>query len=75
MELRFPIGTRYLSGGKCPRLCTIVDHWRTFNLAGELVRERYVSEYRFLDQIMSDADVIETSIAMGIERLMAKQKG
>ena len=64
-EPRFPIGTQYRTRGKSPRLCTVTDIWRTYNAAGELVRVRYVADYEFLGQTISDCDVVETTIAMG----------
>jgi hypothetical protein len=60
----FPIGTKFMSGGKHSRLCTVVDIWRTYNAAGELVRVRYVSTREFAGQLVTDYDIPEISPRM-----------
>lgn len=62
---RFNIGTQYLSRGKYPKLCTVVDIHKTYNNAGELVKTRYVATYEFLGQTIKDSDVVDATIAMG----------
>lgn len=47
-EQRFPVGTQYMSSGKHPHLCTVVDVYVTRNLAGEMVAMRYVSEHELM---------------------------
>jgi hypothetical protein len=64
-EARFPIGTVYMSRGKHPRRCTVVDIWRTYDAKGEMVRLRYVAEHSFMGDTVLDRDVPETAIAMG----------
>jgi hypothetical protein len=63
---RFAIGTKYNTRGKHPRECTVTDFHVTRNLAGEIVRTRYVSTHNFIGQVMKDLDVVETTIAMGL---------
>ena len=63
---QFSIGTQFKSRGKHPRICTVTDILRTYNSAGELVKTRYVAEHEFLGRTVTDHDVCETTIAMGI---------
>ncbi len=62
----YPIGTEYMSRGKHPRKCTVVDVYTTKNLAGETVKVRYVSVHKMLDQDVFDYDVVSATIARGI---------
>lgn len=64
---RYAIGQQYYTRGKAPRLCTVTDIWRTYNAAGELVRLRYVATHEFMGQLLTDRDVVETSIDLGKE--------
>lgn len=64
-EPRFTIGTKFKTRGKRPRLCTVTDILKTYNSRGELVKLRYVAEHEFAGQIVTDHDVVETTIAMG----------
>lgn len=66
MPQRYPIGTSYL--GKQRRLTVIVDFWTTRNLAGEIVRECYVTEHDFLGQKILDYNVPEATIARNLPR-------
>jgi hypothetical protein len=65
----YPLGTQYLEHGKHPNLCTVVDVWKTYNSAGELVRLRYVTEHTFCGQTVKNNDVVAVTIARGIMRL------
>ena len=58
------IGKQYLTRGKHPQLCTVVDVHTTCNQKGEIVKVRYVSEHVFLNQIVRDKDVGKTTILM-----------
>jgi len=69
MSYPITIGTQYLSSGKAPRLCTVVDIHLTYNLAGELVRTGYVCEHEFLGQMIREIDVNQVTVARGIWRL------
>lgn len=63
---KFPIGTRFHARGKNKRINTIVDIYKTYNSKNELVMIRYVSTHDFMGQIVTDYDVIETTVAMGL---------
>jgi hypothetical protein len=61
---RFPIGTQYSIGTpRDPRTATVVDHLTTTNSHGLVVREAYVTQHRFCGQLVTEADVCDTSIA------------
>lgn len=61
---RFPIGLTYtLKRKNSKQVRTIVDYLQTFNLNGDLVNIRYVTEHSFMGQTIRDYDVIEVSIA------------
>lgn len=64
---RYEIGQRFKTRGKHPRLYTVTDILRTYNAKGELVRLRYVATTGFVGQTLTDHDVVETTIALGIE--------
>lgn len=66
MEVRFTIGTRFKTRGKNPKVCIIADILKTYNNAGELVKIRYVATHDFLGQVVTDSDVCDTTIAMGL---------
>jgi len=59
------IGVVYKTRHKKPRICTVVDKLETYNSKGELVKTRYVSEHEFLGQIVTDYDVVPTTILRG----------
>ena len=61
----FPIGTKFMTRGKCPKRCTVVDILKTYNHAGELVRIRYVATHDWMGQTLVDETVTHTTIAMG----------
>jgi hypothetical protein len=65
----YAIGTQYLEHGKHPNVCTVVDVWKTYNSAGELVRTRYVTEHLFCGQKVQNHDVVAVTIARGIARM------
>jgi hypothetical protein len=65
-DARFSIGTKYQTRGKQPRTCTVVDILRTYNSKGELVKVRYVATHELMGQTVTDHDVIDTTIAMGL---------
>jgi hypothetical protein len=64
-EQRFSVGTQFMSSGKHPVLCTVVDVLVTRNLAGEMVAMRYVAEHQFCGQMVRDYDVVDATIAKG----------
>ena len=63
---RYLIGTEFYTRGKHPRLCTVRDIWVTYNGAGELVRVRYVATHELMGQTITDHDIVETTVAMGL---------
>lgn len=73
--LEYQVGTVFLSSGRHPRLCTVTDILRTYNNMGKLVSVRYVAQHKFLGQIVTDKDVLATTIARGIVALKASQWG
>jgi hypothetical protein len=66
MKPRFQIGQTYLTRGKAPRVCTVKDILYTTNNDGELVKIRYIATHEFMGQTVTDNDVLETTIAMGL---------
>jgi len=70
-EPKYPIGTQYVSRDKRKVLCTVVDIWRTYNAAGELVKTRYVATHLFMGQTVTDCDVNETTISMALANAAA----
>ena len=67
----YKIGTKYMSGGKAKNVCTITDIHTTTNLAGEIVKQRYVSTHIFLGQTVTDYDVCAVTIARGLIEVAA----
>lgn len=63
---RFPIGTQYMTRGKHPVLCTVVDQLTTTNSRGEVVRATYVTSHQFCGQTVTETDVVDTTIARGL---------
>ena len=63
---RFPVGTTYKPLGRHTKGCTGVDVHVTRNLAGELVRVRYVSTHEFMGQVVRAVDVSDSTIARGL---------
>ncbi len=63
---KYPIGTKFKTRQKNPRLCEVIDILRTYNQANELVSIRYVAVHTFMGQKVTDRDVVETTIAMGL---------
>lgn len=63
---KYLVGTTYKTRGRSPRLCTVVDIHVTRNLAGDVVKTRYVSTHEFMGQTLTDYDVVETTISMGL---------
>lgn len=73
---RFPIGTRFHTRGKFPRVATVVDIHTTRNLAGEVVKLRYMATYELTPaHVVTDYDVCETSIAIRLIDQPTETKG
>lgn len=63
----YPVGTQFVpNGNKRKDICTVTDFLVTRNLAGEIVRERYVATHIFMGQTVTDHDVVATTIARGL---------
>ena len=71
--MKYPIGTKYLTRGKHPRLCTVTDTLKTYNSKGDLVRKRYVATHDVLGQAVTDRDIVEVTVARGVQALKEKQ--
>lgn len=64
--MEYKIGTKYSSGGKHPRVCTVTDIYKTYNSKGELVKVRYEAQHEFAGQIVNDHDVCAVTIARNL---------
>jgi len=64
--IEYPIGTKFKTRGKNPLVCTVIDVWKTYNKAGELVQTRYVATHDFLGMPVTDRDVVAVTIARGL---------
>jgi len=65
-DARFPIGTKFKTRHSKTKFCTVVDILKTYNNQGDLVQIRYVATHDFMGGIITDRDVVETTIAMGL---------
>jgi hypothetical protein len=63
--MEYPIGTQYRPRGKKDYVCTVTDVFKTYNSKGELVSVTYESQHLFCGQMVTDRNVISTTIAMG----------
>jgi hypothetical protein len=63
---RYLPGQKFKTGGKRGDICTVTDIHKTYNGAGELVKTRYVATHEFCGQVITDSDVVETTIARGL---------
>ncbi len=67
--MKFPVGTKFTLRGKTrkgDREATVVDYHVTRNLAGDVVKSRYVAQYDFCGQTMTDSDIVGTTIARNL---------
>ncbi len=62
--MKYSIGTKFATRGKYSKLHTVVDFYTTYNIMGELVKERYVTSHDMCGQKVYDGDVTETTIDM-----------
>ena len=61
------VGTQFIRRGTKRRdVETVTDIYKTYNLAGELVKERYVATHEFMGQTVTDCDVVAPTIQMGV---------
>lgn len=63
---QFEIGTTFKTRGKHPKVCTVIDRLSTYNNCNELVKIRYVATHEFIGQTVTDYDVCETTIKLGV---------
>jgi hypothetical protein len=63
--MKFLIGTKFTPIGRHVEH-TVVDYYVTKNMAGDIVRERYVTTKVFCGQVVFDHDVCETTIARAL---------
>ena len=68
------IGDKYLTRGKHPRLCTVVDILKTYNHKGEHVRTTYLSTHEFCGQPVTNHNVVATTIQIGKQLLEERNK-
>jgi hypothetical protein len=61
----FPIGTSFITRGKNPRLCTVVDILKTYNYEGDHVQTCYIVTYELAGRVRYDYNVRAATIAMG----------
>lgn len=61
--MKYPIGYKYVN--RKGKICTVINYYITYNVAGDVVKERYVIAYGFCGQGMIDDDVVQASIDMG----------
>jgi hypothetical protein len=64
IEQKYPVGTVFTKrvAKGVTQECTVVDFEVTRNLAGEIVRARYVTSHSFLGQTILERDVVQTTI-------------
>lgn len=74
MEARFKIGQKFTPNRKHARECTVTDILKTYNSKGELVKIRYEATHEFMGQLVTDYDVTDTTIAMGIPNFGASPR-
>jgi hypothetical protein len=60
--MRYGLGTTFR--GRGGRTCTVVDFLETRNLAGSVVKSRYVATSVLMGQVVTDSDVLEIQITM-----------
>jgi hypothetical protein len=64
--MEYPIGTTFMTGGKFPRECNVIDVFKTYNKQNELVKTQYCATHIFLGQIVTDCNVPAATIARGL---------
>jgi len=65
---KHPNGTKFTKRGKANvgRVYTVVDCQVTFNQSGAVVQQRYIATTNYLGQKLTDSDVLQTTIDMGV---------
>lgn len=62
----YSVGTKFVTCGKHPKICTVTDMLTTRNLANEVVNVCYVATHEFLGQVVTDREVVAVTIARGL---------
>ena len=73
--MEYPVGTKFMSIGKYPKECTVIDVLKTYNSKNELVDVSYNATHNFLGQEITHKYLPEASIARGdfdLERKLKK---
>jgi len=64
---KYSIGQKYtVKRPKYTRHYKVVDILTTTNSIGEVVKMRYVAQHVFMGQVVTDYDVVETTIARAL---------
>lgn len=61
------IGDKFMSQGKYPRECTVVDIYITTNSAGEIVKTEFKAVHEFMGQQLSELVVAPTVLLRKIK--------
>lgn len=62
--MKYSIGTKFIPNRKVKIIHTVVDFNTTYNIMGELVKERYVTSHDMCGQKVYNDDVVQTTIDM-----------
>lgn len=62
------IGDKFMSHGKHPRECTVVDIYTTTNTAGEVVKVQFKAVHQFMGQELSELVVAPTVLLRKVEK-------
>jgi hypothetical protein len=73
MGQRFPVGTVFVRRGQDYRE-VVLDYHVTTNLAGEVVKARYLCGHDYLGQVVLDHDITDTSIARATVLVLPEQQ-
>ncbi len=63
--MKYPVGTTFTPRRKNTYTATVIDYHTTTNLAGEVIKARYVCTHDFCGKTVTDYDVSPTTIARG----------
>ncbi len=62
------IGTTFLSRGKYPKTCKVIDIYKTYNVSGNLIKTSYVATHELAGQIITETDISAATIIRGMEK-------
>jgi hypothetical protein len=66
MNTVIEIGTKFTPIRKHAKEQTVIDIHTTYNSKGEIVKVRYVCTHEFMGQVVTDYDVVKTTILRAI---------